>query len=553
MRKLLFLLGTLICIGPALAQQTNGTAAEPQKRIVYFKDKANSPYSLQQPLQFLSQKAIDRRTRQQIALTTRDLPVNPAYVAGLKQLEGVTVWYTSRWFNAAVVQCTDAKLAEIQALDFVKTSGSLNRIGTLPQAATVPVVEPLQQTAAVMDAPYSQAAYGQAFNQANMIGAVDLHNKGFTGQNMTIAVLDAGFPGVNTIPAFAHLFQNNKIKGTFDFVKKQENVYAEYSHGTSVLSTMAAYQPNQYIGTAFGANFILLRTEDVASEHKIEEINWLLAAEYADSAGADVLNSSIGYTTFQAPSPSYTYNNLDGNTALVTKAADYAAATGMLVVVSAGNDGAREWRYIATPADADSVLTVGSVDKDGIRAASSSVGPTADGRIKPDVMAQGQGAFVYGSAGNIAAGTGTSFSAPIVAGLAAILWEANSTKTSQEIIRMIRQSGSLAVNPTNEMGYGIPNASRIVTSLPQFVENDLFITNPVSSQPVLLTLGEKWVKQESTVQVYDITGRLIYQAVLPSQQYSHQLELQPQVLKQGVYFCRISSGKHISTLRFLKL
>jgi serine protease AprX len=400
MHRLFFII-SLIVLMPfnKLVGQANSNE-EHQKRLVYFTDKSGSPYSLQQPLQFLSSKALERRQRQNINLTARDLPVNPNYVSGIKQ-KGVTVWYTSKWFNAAVVQASAEQLKSLEELPFVAGTKTLNRFFPADAEVQSKILK-LETTASfsVSGKATTELNYGPAFHQANMLGTVDLHKAGFKGSGMTIAVLDAGFPGVQNMTAFSHLFQQNKLKGTFDFVLKQENVFGANSHGTSVLSTMAAYDPGKFVGTAYDANYILLRTEDAVTEHHIEEINWLLAAEYADSAGADVINSSLGYTTFDSPSQSYTYSDMDGNTTLVARAADYAAATGMLVVVSAGNEGSSSWRFIGSPADADSVLAVGAVDSLGTKASFSSFGPSADGQIKPDVVAMGQRVYVLNASGN---------------------------------------------------------------------------------------------------------------------------------------------------------
>ncbi|WP_299760493.1 S8 family serine peptidase [uncultured Pontibacter sp.] len=550
MRQLLLFICLLLHL-PVLAQSSGNTDEEEQKRLIYFSDKNNSPFSLSEPLAFLSPKALQRRQRQDIPLLSRDLPVNPDYVASI-QNAGAKVWYTSRWFNAAVVQCTEEQLQVVESLPFVRNTRSLNRLASSPGT---------QQGfgyAAVDEASFSTALssedYGPAFHQADMLGADELHADGYNGAEMTIAVFDAGFPGVNDLEAFSHLFTNNQLKGSFDFVEKQENVFGADSHGTSVLSTMAAYAPGSIIGTAYGANYILLRTEDAATEHTIEEINWLLAAEYADSAGADVINSSLGYTVFDTPSQSYTYQDLDGNTSLVSKAADYAAATGMLVVVSAGNKGNKTWRYISAPADGDSVLAVGAVDSVGTKASFSSFGPTPDGRIKPDVVALGQRAYFLTSSGRLAQGNGTSFAGPIVAGFAASLWQANPFKTNLELIDLLRSSGSKGQNPDNSIGYGVPNYSRTITALPPLpTAGSLYITNPVKRDPIILYMGQEWLLQQVEVQVLDAAGKQVFRQNIRQAQQEQPLKLLPQSLRSGLYLCRIRSGSKVATLRFVKL
>ncbi|MFD2998950.1 S8 family serine peptidase [Pontibacter toksunensis] len=557
MRQLLLFLSLYLLLVPAVSAQDTGggTGAEEHKRLVYFTDKKNSPYSLLNPLQYLSPKAIERRQRQNIALKSRDLPVNPAYVAGLKALN-VPVWYTSRWFNAAVVQCSDDKLQEIAALSYVSNTRTLNRIAASPGELRQHVKQGMEglHFSSPSKVSLDSSDYGLGYHQANMLGADELHAAGFAGEDMTIAVFDAGFPAVNTMDAFSHLFQKDRLKGTFDFVQKQQNVFGADAHGTAVLSTMAAYAPGKLIGTAYAANYLLLRTEDAASEHNIEEINWLLAAEYADSAGADVINSSLGYTTFDSPSTSYTYKDMDGNTTLVSRAADFAAATGILVVVSAGNDGSRTWRYISAPADADSVLAVGAVDSLGVKAPFSSFGPTADNQVKPDVAALGSKAYVLTRGGALVQANGTSFAGPIIAGFVASLWQANYSKTNMQMIQLLRQIGSNAASPDNSIGYGIPDFAKVQTVLPQLpLQGTAYISNPVRDEAIILALNQEWWTQNVEVQVLDATGKQVYRQYISSAREEQALQLQPQQLKAGLYLCRLRSGSRVVTLRFVKL
>ncbi|MCJ8163686.1 S8 family serine peptidase [Pontibacter sp. E15-1] len=553
MRRLLFSLGMLYCTVLSVFGQGGSQAAEEQKRLVYFTDKANTPFSISQPQDFLSAKALERRQRQQIPLSVRDLPVDPAYVTAV-QNEGVRVLYTSRWFNAAVVQCSAQKLQEIEALPFVKKTRTLNRIATPATELKRKYLQEMEALPYTSNVALGQGDYGLAFHQANMLGATELHAAGYTGEGMTIAVLDAGFPEVNTLAAFSHLFQEKKIRGTFDFVQKGQDVYGANAHGTAVLSTMAAYAPGQMIGTAYAANYLLLRTEDAASEHHVEEINWLLAAEYADSAGADVINSSLGYTTFDSPSVSYTYQDLDGNTTLVARAADMAASTGMLVVVSAGNEGNKPWQYIASPADADSVLTVGAVDSLGIKAGFSSFGPSADGQLKPDVVALGKNAYVLSSAGEVIKSNGTSFSGPIMAGFAACLWQTNLGRTNIQLIDQIRQSGSNAAMPDSAVGYGLPTYGKTLNALPEApLPGHAYITNPVRDQPLVLALSQELWSQPMEVQILDVTGKQLAHQRFASAQREQVLQLAPHQLKAGLYFCRVRSGNRVLTLRFVKL
>ncbi|TPE43171.1 S8 family serine peptidase [Pontibacter mangrovi] len=553
--RLLLLFICLLLYLPVSAQDAGNTDGEGQKRLLYFADKHNSPYSLSKPLEFLSPKALERRKRQNISLTTRDLPVNPAYVAALKDA-GIKVWYTSRWFNAAVVQCSDEQLQQLETLPFIKRYRTLNRLPIQTEelhtlATQHAVVDKSDENS--LPVP-DREGYNLAFHQADMLGADELHAQGFAGSGITIAVLDAGFPNVDKLQPFSHLFEDNRLKATFDFVLKQENVFGADSHGTAVLSTMAAYAPGLMIGTAYDANYMLFRTEDAASEHNIEEVNWLMAAEFADSAGADVINSSLGYTTFDSPSQSYSYADMDGNTTIVSRAADFAAATGMLVVVSAGNEGNKAWRYISAPADADSVLAVGAVDSLGVKARFSSMGPTADGAVKPDVVAMGQRVYFLNASGGLAQGNGTSFAGPIMAGFAASLWQEFPDKSNMELLKLIRRSGSNAATPDNSIGYGIPTYERVLSVLPLLEgEVQALITNPVYQEQVILYLAEEWLQQAVEVQVLDATGKEVFAQRIQQPAARQALALQPQALQAGLYLCRVRSGSSVLTLRFIKL
>ncbi|GAA4007938.1 S8 family serine peptidase [Hymenobacter fastidiosus] len=545
----------------AAAEPTDGPSARPsaatvRKHLIYFTNKANSPFSLSQPQAFLSGRALQRRTRQGIALKPRDLPVNPAYVAQVKAVAGAKLWYTSRWFNAAVVSCDSATLTLIRNLSCVQGAQTLNRGLAGPRQPTDEPVSPQVQAK-------SPADYGIAYGQAQMIGAVAMHNANFRGEGMQIAVFDAGFPGVNQIPAFAPLFQEQRLASTFNFVDKIPNVYLRNNHGTLCLSTMAANQPGTFIGTAPKATYRLFITEDINSEHPVEEANWLVAAEYADSAGVDVISSSLGYTTFDAPSTDYTYADMNGRTAISTRAAVVASRVGMLVVNSAGNDGNSSWRYISAPADADSVLTVGAVNAQRNHASFSSYGPTADGRIKPNVVAQGQQAAVLNSSGGTATSNGTSFSCPIMAGMATGFWQANRKLTVQQVIGFLQSSGSLAATPNNTLGYGIPNFvtaynlanpnNPLASASPVPADEVLAIyPNPSRGEELNLQLGAAFRALPLQVRVFDSRGTLVRELQLAPANAA-DIRLSAGHLAKGMYTCVVSSAKAQRTVRFVKL
>ncbi len=456
----------------------------PDKYRVNFTDKNNSPYSIEHPEDFLTQKAIDRRIRQGIPVVENDLPVNPSYVNAVKNT-GATLLNVSRWFNMVTVMTDDtAVLNAIDALPFVL---SVDKLTHKNPKKVKNSVKPFFENETLEnisgndlykgDSKGRSYDYGQGWNQINMVNGIALHDKGFDGAGMTIAVLDAGFLNADVLAAFDSLWMNNRILGWKDFADPlSPDIFGAHSHGSMVLSTMGAYLPGQLVGTAPQASYWLLRSEDAATEYLIEELNWVSAAEFADSVGADVINSSLAYTTFDDPSQNHTYADLDGNTAPGTIGADLAASKGILVVNSAGNWGGSPWQYIGVPADGDSVFTIGAVNSSGAYVSFSSTGPTADGRIKPDVVAQGRSSAVINPYnGSVASGSGTSFSSPITAGMVACLWQAHQEHTNAEIMEAVRQSASQYNNPDTLLGYGIPD----------YLKADSMLSVPVTTEITL--------------------------------------------------------------------
>ena len=430
---------------------------------VSFTDKANTPYSISNPSAFLSQLAIDRRAIQGIAIVQNDLPIDPVYIDSIKSF-GISLLNKSKWFNSIVVYSIDSSLiSSLQQLSFVK---SIDTIGkqipadiSLPEKVELPndkwsmeSVHPISNAMQI-----SQTDYGQAYNQISMLNGDILHSLGYKGQGITIAVIDAGFKDADINPAFDSLFANSQVLGTWDFVDGNDSVYDNGQHGLWVFSILASNIPGLIIGAAPAANYYLLRSEDTGSEYLIEEDNWVSAAEFSDSAGVDIITTSLGYKTFTDPTQNHTYANMDGNTTRISIGADIAASKGILVVNSAGNEGGSAWQYIVAPADADSVLSVGAVDSQGNYAAFSSTGPSADGDIKPNVSALGKGTVTITISGNVQSGNGTSFSAPLISGMAACLWQANPEASNMEIFNAIQESSSQVNNPDSLLGFGIPN------------------------------------------------------------------------------------------------
>jgi len=542
-----------LAAAPAAAQ---GTV---RRHLVYFRDKNGTPYSVSQPQAFLTARAIARRTRQNIAVTARDLPVNPSYVAQVRNVAGVQVRYTSRWFNAAVVECDSTSLRNIAALPSVLTAKTLNR-GPRP----VPPPSPSTQVppTALRSTLGTRAQYGMAYKQNEIIGAIAMHDAGYRGEGMHIAVFDAGFPGVDQIPAMQPIFNQQRMAGTRNFVDGGNSVYLRHSHGTNCVSAIGAEQDGFYIGTAPRATFHLCITEDINSEHPVEEVNWLAAAEYADSVGVDVISSSLGYSTFDAPSQSYTYADMNGRNAIATRAATIAARVGMVVVSAAGNEGDDPWHYITAPADADSIMTVGAIDSLGQQANFSSYGPTADGRIKPTLVSQGVASAVLAPSGRAFRGSGTSYACPILAGMVAGFWQANPTLTAQQVIGTLRSTASLANNPNNGLGYGIPNFVRAYNILhpnsplatqPAASGNAklAIFPNPNGDGPLMLALPTELRGRPLQVRILDSRGAVVSQHQLPAAT-AEGASLRLGKLAKGVYTCEVNAGGTRRTATFVQ-
>lgn len=450
--------------------------------VIKFTDKNNSPFNINLPLEFLSQRAIDRRVNQGIALSIEDFPVNESYVNQIEAL-GVQILNRSRWLNAVSVYCTDSLVIQnIQSLAFVQSVEAVKR----HSPAITPIklepenyftTSPKFKVKNIESEYRFTPDYGNSFGQVSMLGGDLLHFAGFMGNGKVIAVIDAGFLIADLCDTFDSLFINNQILGTWDFVSGDANVYDDHYHGTYVLSTIAGNSPGELIGTAPKAKFWLLRSEDAPTEYIVEEFNWVCAAEFADSVGADIINSSLGYTTFDNPLQNHTYADLNGTTAMASIGAATAASKGIVVCNSAGNNGNDAWGRIAVPADADNILTVGAVDSLEIRADFSSRGYSIDGRIKPDVAAQGVHTVGQHQPGVFVVGNGTSFSSPLIAGMCASFWEAIPNLTAAQVIQKVKESCDQYSNPDSLKGYGIPNFAQAY-----FLATGENITYPASSK-----------------------------------------------------------------------
>jgi subtilisin family serine protease len=521
----------------------------PGKYYIQFTDKDNSPYSIDNPQEYLSQRSIDRRAAHGIAIDMKDMPVNPQYIQGVRD-EGATIINPTKWLNGVTVVAEPSVITAIQALPFVKNvrksvSGpdtkfkdkeffSREEIGVKPP---IPVV--LKGT--------SSLHYGSSLNQISMLKGDEMHELGFRGKGMIIGVLDAGFTRADEIAVFDSLWNNGQIIASYDFVDDAALSYSKHYHGTMVLSTMGGNLPGEMVGTAPDAQYILLRTEDGASEYLIEEYNWVSGAEYADSIGADVLNTSLGYSDFDDDSQDHTYEDMDGNTTIITIGADIAASRGMAVVNSAGNSGESSWFYITAPADGDSVFCIGAVDAQGIPAGFSSNGPTYDERVKPNVSAQGLGTYIAQPDGSFAYGNGTSFSSPIIAGMVACLWQANPEMNNMELFNAIEQNSSLAPDFDYKLGYGIPDfvAANNYLSVKDRDIADLFKGINIYPNPFNSSLSIEFTAEKAAMlnlSMADMTGRIVFSRSYPAVKGSNMIKMdEAGEIPSGIYFIRMES------------
>ena len=539
----------------------------PQKYFVEFMDKANSPYSVSRPNEFLSDRSISRRQKQGIAIVEEDLPVNTAYVDRVRIFAN-SILTRSKWFNGVTISCLNPALVDsIRLLPFVKkivkntfqTNNTTNYKSVNKFDIEESLLEHNVQVYLSENMGYnvnSTYNYGPSFRQVHMLNGDSLHNMGYRGQGLVIAILDGGFFNVDQLVAFDSLWDNNQILGTKDFVVPGNDVFIESPHGMEVLSCMGGNIPGLLIGTAPKASYWLLRSEDVRSENLIEEYNWVAASEFADSAGADIINSSLGYTQFDDVTKNHTCSDMNGNTTPVTRGANLAFNKGMIVINSAGNSGGSSWKCVSAPADGFNLLAVASVDSNGVRAGSSSVGEATQ-RIKPNVAAMGVSTVVSSPVGTIMRASGTSFSSPLIAGMVACLWQAAPDWSNELIKRAVELSSSRAVSPDSLTGYGIPDfvkALKNVSAPDARTEKPLTLyPNPFSNRLMLsaYSAGE----QEIEISVRDQQGRVIYslqkQSVRAGENSIPLTKLS--LFPNGIYFITVTGNNFTSTSKVTKI
>ncbi len=528
------------------------TFSQVEDAWVYFKDKPNSETYLNNPTSMLTQRAIDRRVTQNIPLDILDVPIFQSYIDQVTVSTGIAVKAKSKWLNCLHVRGSKMNIdllkifSFVDRVDFANQSFNVAKLSSNKKISnqTTPKTNKIFESKVNFD-------YGNSFNQIQMLNGHLLHQLNYTGTGKIIAVLDSGFLGVNTAQPFQRLFTNGLILGGYNYVNKSTNFYTGDSHGTFVLSFMGGYKEGQLIGTAPDASYYLFITEDVASENPVEESNWVEAAEEADRLGVDIITSSLGYFGFDNPNYSHTYSDMTGNSNFASKGANIAFNKGIVVVASAGNEGASTTeKHIGTPAEALNVIAVGAVNSVETYASFSSIGPSFDNRVKPDVVAQGQNPYFSDTSGNIVnSSSGTSFSCPITAGMIACLWQALPTKTSQELKQLIIQSSDKFSNPTNQLGYGIPDFNLALSnglSTTSYSEFDYFIYPNPTNETITFTLPQ--TSKSGLIAIFTALGQTVLENEISYQ--TPTVSLKP--LAKGIYFYKIKMDGFFKTGKIIK-
>lgn len=535
------------------------------KYVVQFTDKATTPFSINNPSAFLSAKAIERRNKQNISIDETDLPVSPGYVDSVRLAGNVIILNQSKWLNQVCIETQDSSaLSKIRRFSFVKNSNPVKRVSKPGFISKNKFTEQINKVANPLSPlnPTGEYSYGNSFNQIKIHDGQYLHNAGFHGEGMLIAIIDAGFFHYQNLPAFDSANFNNQILDTYDFVANKVNVNEENPHGMQCFSIIAANIPGQLVGSCPKANFLLYRSEDVSSESPVEEQYWIAAAEKADSMGADIITTSLGYNTFDNPTFDYTYKDMDGHTTMIAKASSLAAKKGMILLAAAGNEGADSWHYITTPGDADNIITVGAINSSGTPAPFSSFGPSADGRVKPTVASVGVATAISSVNGNIVSGNGTSFATPNMAGLVTCLWQAFPEFTNLEIIDAVKKSSNNYSSPDDRTGYGIPNFKtayqllnterirrNVITILGD--KRIKIFPNPFSKRITVLINPETSGKAFLTL--YDVAGKLyLSKEISLLQNQPQQISLENLQAVQGcIYILKFFDGKNNQSFKLV--
>ncbi len=523
--------------------------------LIFFTDKDNTPYSIESPEGFLSQKSISRREKQGISILERDLPVDPVYVDSLESL-GAQIIYTSRWFNAAYIEIDSSQVSNIYSLDFVDSGyEAAKKSGSSPQKSSSKLSSSFVSSKLTNSLP----DYGVTESGFELIGIPDMHGLGYAGEGITIAVLDGGFAYADTVSYLSHLFVNGQVIATYDFVDRELDVYDDGNHGLQVLSLMASKEEGEIVGGAYEADYVLLRTENGSQETIAELVYWLMGAEFADSIGADIINSSLGYNTFDDSAYDFSYSDMDGNSTLVTQAADYAAETGMIVVCSAGNEGNVSWEKILAPADGNHVIAVGATNSSGGYANFSSQGPSFDGRVKPNVAARGLGMGVGVENGGVGVSSGTSLAAPQITSFAAGLWQALPEATSFEIKEFIERSGNQYSAPDDLLGFGIPNFLSAFNAGLTYESSNVLLTsqkvfpNPMTGGNLYLILGQEEIGFKVEINLYNLKGQELHSETMNSPGTTNRIGVSSDELMEGMYFLKVKTATGTYVHRLIQI
>jgi len=514
--------------------------------FVKFTDKNNSSFSVSSPEEFLSSRAISRRSRHQIAITEEDLPVNSTYILGVEAVGNVSVRQSSKWFNGVLIQATsgDAELVKLLPyvidIEFIAEGNVGGRVAKQLEVEAKSVFE------------------SDTLFQSEILGISEMRADGYQGQDMLIAVMDGGFSGMTDVPPFSALYTGNRVLMSYNFITRTNDVYQYTDHGTKVMSLLAAVQESpDYGGSVPEADFLLFVTEDINFEYRLEEYRWLVAAEKADSAGANVISSSLGYNTFDDASMNYSKSELDGLTAVITKAAQRAAEKGILVVTSGGNTGLSDpWEAVLFPGDIIDGLAVGSITSNSTPSVFSPRGSTADGRIKPDVMAYGSGTYVINKLGNIVTASGTSFAAPQVAGLATGIWQAHPNVRLKDLIEAFKSSSSNAGTPNTDIGYGIPSYQALYNYLAAEESAHWFSVYPnpvVESEYLKIRIFDPLENSKVHIKMFDRLGKPLTDDNLNISWQNNMYFLELASLPRGIYILNLQSSKNFSRVKILKL
>ena len=493
------------------------SAQNPTCYRIYLSDKANSPYSIDNPSAYLSQRAIDKRARFNIPITEQDLPVNPQYKQQILALDAeMQLLSVSKWMNTVTIYCPDSTVVpQIEALPFVDSVWAVgNYILNEPPVFQNPE-NPVPLTHNTFSSSKDTNDYGEGLAQIALLNGIPLHEAGFRGEGMLIAVIDGGFFGIETTTFYQQLVNDNRFLGHYslmpDFVDTLQSGWEEV-HGTIVTSAIAANTNGEFVGTAPAASYALIHTEWVGSEELVEEDFWANGAEIADSLGADVINSSLGYRTFpDFPQNDITYVDMDGVNSIASRCATILGQKGVIVCVAAGNDGNNEFYHISRPGDAFDILCVGACTSDSIIADFSSRGPSYDGRVKPDITSQGVSTACYYPYDMLSTANGTSLATPVAAGMCACLWQAMPQYTSTEMMQFIRESSHLYDNPDTGFGYGIPNFYQVYTShvgINDYNPLQLSVYPNPATDKLYLTNTDGNIQ---SISIFNATGQLVLQ------------------------------------------